>query len=116
MLTASETSEHRPADLDDDNRQKEPDRRGSHRFVLAMTVRMVFVCRLACDLNADERHDVRRAVRERVKAVRKDADRAARIPERDLRGRDGNVQEEDAGQNAGDGGIPLRQWAVGARR
>ena len=54
-------------------------------FVLAVAVGMVFVGRPAARAHADQADDVRRGVGERVEAVGQDADRAARVAERDLR-------------------------------
>ena len=74
-----------------------------------MAVRMIRVRRLPRDLHADERDDVRRGVGERVEAVGEHADRAGHEPERDLGDRDDQIEDEDAEENAGDGGVAVHE-------
>ena len=70
---------------------------------------MIVVRRLAGDAHADERDDVRGGVGEGVKAVGEHADGAGDRAERDLRGRDDQIEEEDAEENAGDGGVAVHE-------
>jgi hypothetical protein len=97
-----------PQHLDEQEQQKDRDGSGRDRFVLPMAVGMIDVRRLAGRMDADEADDVRRAVGERVEAVGQDADRAAGIAERDLRSRDGEVEEENADENRRDFGVALQ--------
>ena len=64
---------------------------------------MVLVGRLPRDRTPTSADDVRGGVGERVEAVGEDADRAGDVAERDLRDRDGEIQEEDADEDADDG-------------
>ena len=63
---------------------------------------MIDVGRLARGTQADDAHDVRRRIGERVKAVGDDADRAGGVAQYQLRPGDGQVEEEDAKENAAD--------------
>ena len=60
---------------------------------------MIGVGRLLRKPQPHERHDVRRAVGQRMKSVGENADGAAELAEDDLRERDGEVQEEDADED-----------------
>ena len=60
------------------------------------------------DGDADQRHDVRRRVGERVKAVRHDRDGACVVSEDDLRQRDGEIQEQNAIEDRVDFGVSVR--------
>jgi hypothetical protein len=64
-----------------------------------MAVRMVLVGWLAGNAHADQRDDVRSGVGERVEAVRQDADGARGEAERDLGGRDDQIENEDSPQD-----------------
>ena len=81
--------------------------RAGKRFGSTVAVRMFLVGRLFGGMNADEADDVRCGVGEGVEAVRQDADCAARVTERDLRGRDGQIEEKNADEDARNRGIPL---------
>ena len=65
-----------------------------------MAVRMVGVRRAPRGRHADERDDVRGRVGQGVEAVGEDRDRAGRVAERDLGDGDGEVEEEDAPEDA----------------
>jgi predicted DNA-binding protein (UPF0278 family) len=61
---------------------------------------MILVWRARRSTDTHEADAVRRRVGERVKPVRQDADRAARIAERNLREGDAEIQDENADQDA----------------
>ena len=82
--------------------RKHQDAERGHRLVLAMTVRMVLVRRTPRDGNADERDDVGGRIGQRMKAVGEDRDGARRVSEADLDERDGEVEDEDAIEDADD--------------
>src|ERR1051325_4952663 len=82
---------------------------GRHRFVLAMTVRMVFVRRPLRGRDADERHYVRGCVSERMKAVGENRDRSREVPESDLCECNKEVENEDAPEDADDRPVPIVQ-------
>ena len=60
--------------------EKERDAGRGERLELAVAVRMIRVGRLAREPQADERHDIRGGVGQRMEPVRQDADRSARWP------------------------------------
>jgi len=96
-------------DFDHQQEQEDGDGGGRHRLVLAVAVRMILIRRLPCGAHADQPGHVRRGVGQRVEAVRQDADRTARVAERDLGDRHGQVEQQDAKQHARD-----RRISVGA--
>ena len=83
-VAGAQPAERALQDLDHHQEQEHEDAGGGERLVLAMAVGVVFVRRLARRAHGDDGHDVRRAVGQRVKAVRNDADRAGRVAERQL--------------------------------
>jgi hypothetical protein len=64
-------------DFDNYEKKEQRDAPGRHRLVLAMAVRMIRVGRLFREPQRDERHDIRRSISKRMKAVGEDADGAA---------------------------------------
>ena len=99
-VTAAQAAECPLNDLDDHEEQEDEDPRGGERLVLAMAVRMVVVGRLPRRPHRHDAHDVRGAVSERVEAVGDDAQGAGRVAQRKFGERDGDVQREDADENA----------------
>ncbi len=99
-MAAAQAAECALHDLDDHEQQEDEDPGGGERLVLAMAVRMVVVGRLARRAHRHDAHDVRGAVGQRVEAVGDDAEGAGRVAERKLGERDGDVQREDADENA----------------
>ena len=95
----AESEKRRLRHLDDDDQQEQRDTAGRQGLEFAVAVGMIRVRRLLCEAQADERHDVRRAVGERMKPVGKDADGAADLAKDDLRQRDAEVQAEDADED-----------------
>ena len=77
-----------------------------------MAVRVIGIRRLPRDAHADERHDVGGRVGQRVKAVRKNTDRARVIAEHDLRDGDEDIEDENADEDAGNGEIAIHKLAV----
>src|SRR5688572_3514850 len=73
-----------------------------------MAVRMVSIRRTLRRRDADERDDVGCGVGERVKAVGEDRDRARRVAKRDLGDRDGQIEEENAPEDARDLRVAIR--------
>ena len=70
----------------DDEEQHDRDR--GHRFVLPMAVRMVVIGRAPRHRYADQRHDVRRGIGQRMEAIRDDRNGAGGVAEDDLGNRD----------------------------
>jgi hypothetical protein len=60
---------------------------------------MILVRRTIRRTDTDQADDVRAGIGEGMEAVGQNADRAAGVAERDLRHRDGEVQEEDANED-----------------
>ena len=87
-------------DLDDDQQQEHENSGGGERLVLAMTVGVIFVRRLARGAHGDDAHDVRGAVGQRVEAVGDDAERAGRVAKPEFGARDGDVEDENAREDA----------------
>ncbi len=99
-VAGAQPAERALQDLDHHQEQEHEDAGGGEGLVLAMAVGMVVVGRLARRAHGDDGHDVRRAVGQRVEAVRNDADRAGRVAERQLGDRDREVEREDAYEDA----------------
>ena len=99
-LTPAQAAERQLHDLDDDEEQEHEDPGGGERLVLAMAVGMIVVGRLRAARIADDAHDVRGAVGQRVEAVGDDAEGAGRVAKREFGERDGDVQSENADENA----------------
>jgi hypothetical protein len=68
-------------------------------------------------VDADEADDVRRGVGQGVKAVRQNADRAARVSKRDLRGRHDEIEEKHSDEDLRDRGVTIgiRDSGLGIR-
>ncbi len=103
-------------DLEHHEQQEDRDGSRGNRFVLAMPVWVVVVGWAAGGADADQTDDIGRRVGQRMKAVRENADGAARVAERNLGERDAEVEEEDAEQDGSDGGVAIgRDWGLGIR-
>jgi hypothetical protein len=105
---SAEMVERVPQDLDDDEKQEDDDGGCRDRLVLAVSVRMIRVWRPSGRLDADEADDIRRRVGQRVESVGQNADGAAGVPERDLRNRDADVEEEHPDEHSGDSLVARR--------
>ena len=78
----------RPQHLYEHDDQEQDDRDRRDRFVFPMAVRVVAIWRPPRHRHADERHNVRPGIGQRVEPVRDDRDRARRIAEDDFGDRD----------------------------
>ena len=108
----SEPEERGLRHLNDHNQEKQRDAARGERLELAVAVGMIRVRRLLGQPQADERDDVRRAVGQRMKTVRENADGAAELAEDDLGQRDGEVQEQDADEDLANFGVTRLSFAL----
>jgi hypothetical protein len=73
---------------------------------------MVLVGWALCGGYTDQRHHIGGCVGKRMKSVGEDRDGAGKVPKRDLRERDNQIESEDAPEDAGDGTVAISQFEI----
>ena len=97
-----ESIHRRPQDFDQDGDEEEQNRERGDRFVFAMAVRMIRVRGATGDRDPDQCNDIRGAIGKRMKTFGQDRNRAARVSERDLGERHGEVDPQHPPQHPRD--------------